>query len=799
MKKNLKIVSGVLISAVLIGAILLLLLPVLFDTWVVPRLINKLPFSALELSISKISPWKIRGTISLSQNNTYIFALPRFEIHYSPGSLLKREVNTLLLDSLYVHLNVVDGKIVMDGISATTATDDTKKEFPPLFLPLAAKRVVLRNCTVVLHNLHNKEEKRLFAVNSRLLLHYGDIPGGQKEITKIQGEIGVQGDISLNGTVEADFSSKNQWISIAASLPSLDQLVQLSLPDKGLNINGSAQLEAKVELEGFSRINKYEATVDVSGFRASTNGITVSNSADHPIRIALNGDLQNSQFRLSGIDLNEPEELNVNLAGAFSLAQQHIKGNGTAQIATLNATSPFTFAFTAHKETDTSSLDITLEGKPFDLAGIYDVGSVQLQTKATLANNELKGTLQGNLDFAVARDMDVEAKELKFFMPFQFPPKNDNQKSTGYLNIGQISYQKTPIASVDTTLVQTQTGIKFASALSVPFIDQLLLNCSGEIEPSPRINAECHLNETSFDSSTFPDFAKIPDFLSITGTVSLDSIISYNNSGPNGELTVNVSETDITAGETLFSGVSTTIHIPELNRLASSPSQLCTIDFLNFGNITMSDARIRFRIENAETLFLEKARLSWCGGKVESGALTLNSDMKQLETTLYCDRLGFSDLLQQFGIEGTEGEGSLNGKLPVVLNTKTITFDDGFLFSTPGNGGIVKFNNTDQLRQGMPNIEATPYLDYSMKALGNFSYNWTKLTFNTVDDDLLMTMQLDGKPAVALPFGYKNGQIIATGKGQGLQHPIRLDVNFRLPLQELFQYGKNFQSLMENM
>ena len=86
-----------------------------------------------------------------------------------------------------------------------------------------------------------------------------------------------------------------------------------------------------------------------------------------------------------------------------------------------------------------------------------------------------------------------------------------------------------------------------------------------------------------------------------------------------------------------------------------------------------------------------------------------------------------------------------------------------------------------------------------MKALENFSYNWTKLSFNSEKNDLLISMQLDGKPAEALPFGYQNGQIVPSSQGPGLQHPIRLDVNFRLPMNDLFQYGKNIQSMMENM
>lgn len=238
---------------------------------------------------------------------------------------------------------------------------------------------------------------------------------------------------------------------------------------------------------------------------------------------------------------------------------------------------------------------------------------------------------------------------------------------------------------------------------------------------------------------------------------------------------------------------------PHLPIFESSPSQICTIGNLEFGSIKLSDAKFYFRIEDENTLFLEKGRLRWCGGRVETGGLRLSKEMDALEATLYCDRLGLTELLSQFGIEDTEGEGSLNGKLPIQISDQRLRFDDGFLFSTPGNSGIVRFNNTKQLRQGMPNIEQAAYLDYSMKALENFSYNWTKLSFNSEEDNLLIAMQLDGKPTEPLPFGYKNGQIIPSTKGGGIQHPIRLDVNFRLPLQDLFQYGKNIQSIMENL
>jgi len=184
---------------------------------------------------------------------------------------------------------------------------------------------------------------------------------------------------------------------------------------------------------------------------------------------------------------------------------------------------------------------------------------------------------------------------------------------------------------------------------------------------------------------------------------------------------------------------------------------------------------------------------------VEAGAIKLFENMEKIETTLYCDRLHYTDLLSQFGIGDAEGGGSLNGRLPLIISREGIEFDNGFLFSTPGNSGIVRFKNTQKLRQGMAGMGKTVYLDYSMDALENFSYNWTKLTFNTEGEELLLQLQLDGKPAEPLPYGYQEGQIARSGEGGGIQHPIRLDVNFRLPMREMFRYGKSIQSFMENM
>jgi hypothetical protein len=382
-------------------------------------------------------------------------------------------------------------------------------------------------------------------------------------------------------------------------------------------------------------------------------------------------------------------------------------------------------------------------------------------------------------------------------LPFQYPLPATGE--TGDIQIEEIRYQNINSGRLNATLLPSPAGITFTTLFTTSIVPDLQLACDGSTKLPASVSVHCRLPETHFDSTTFPRSIAPPEGLSVSGKLAAEGEFHITDKIPDGNLSVTYQDGTLSYNQNILSNINAGVVFPHLPLLQSSPGQMCTIGSLAFGKIKLSDANIHFRIEDEQSMFLEKIRTNWCGGKLETGSFSLAGDMKQLETTLYCDRLGFTELLAQFGIDQAEGEGSLNGRLPMVINKNGVFFEDGFLFSTPGNSGIVRFNDTSRLRQGMPDTGASAYLDYSMKALENFSYNWTKLSFNSRQDDLLIAMQLDGKPAAPLPFGYKNGQIVPNSQGPGLQHPIRLDVNFRFPIRDLFRYGKNIQSFMEKM
>ena len=121
---------------------------------------------------------------------------------------------------------------------------------------------------------------------------------------------------------------------------------------------------------------------------------------------------------------------------------------------------------------------------------------------------------------------------------------------------------------------------------------------------------------------------------------------------------------------------------------------------------------------------------------------------------------------------------------------------------TPGVGGNIRLTGTQVLTSGIP--EGTvqhAQLELAREALKDYKYEWVKLSLITKKENLLLKMQLAGKPVKELPFVYKKefgGFVKVESKGKGsVFQGIGIDVNFSLPLNQLMKYGKGINSLFD--
>jgi hypothetical protein len=240
-------------------------------------------------------------------------------------------------------------------------------------------------------------------------------------------------------------------------------------------------------------------------------------------------------------------------------------------------------------------------------------------------------------------------------------------------------------------------------------------------------------------------------------------------------------------------GIQVSLNLPELPKIRSAPAQQLQFARISLGDFVAQKGRIDFQIESARSFLIEKMHFLWCGGNVETQSIRLSPGVDDYLVTFYCDRLSLAQVLEQFGAAAAEGQGSVNGRIPLQYANGKIRFDDGFLFSTPGEGGKIHLRGTDILTAGVPpNTPQYVQMELAREALKDYDYSWTKLNITSQGEELLLQMQMDGKPARTLPFVYSKDiggfiKVDAEAKGSNFQG-IRLDVNFRLPLNKMLQY-----------
>ncbi len=792
------------LPVLLAGASLLLFLslPYLTNRYLLPLLLVDLPFTDKELSLATISPWQVQGSLSLAGEGQPTLFVPRFELDYTPGTLRQKNLSELLIDSASLQLDIAGGRPVISGLTDSRPAMSKKDNTSGLLLPLAVEHLRLRNFCLRLGGDLKKPLTML--IDGRFDLGFTEQPQNNKLLQSLTGQIEINGDLRARSTIAMTEEENGYLLRLTIETADLDWLGRFFPKMQGAELSGQlvADLAADIN-KSLNSITGYQVALKLPGFFYQDDLLTVDNrSATQPITLKLAGNPDKTSYDLTGLLVSKPEKSALDLQGELHLQEAAFKGSG--RLLPARTGSEVKFNYSGNHSEMASRINYRLTGDAFTLQDDVSVSPFSIEGEAEMSGPGVTGTAQGHFPEISLSKKELKLINLSFRLPLRYPPVPESAKGTeedpaGELKIDQLRYKNVNSGKFRADLMPSPEGLNYKALITTPFVPGLQLGCQGSATFNQELAASCRLNETKFNSATFPSFLKLPKDLSLTGKLAAGGQFQLQENGFAGKLSLDIHDGRLEDGKNTLSDISLHLTFPRLPLLQSSPSQLCSIGSADLGKIKLSKAKIHFRIEDQQSIFLERFRANWCGGKVETGSFPLSTDMQELETTLYCDRLGFTELLSQFGIDKTEGQGSLNGRLPVTISKQGVVFDDGFLFSTPGNSGIVRFNDTTQLRRGLPDISNSAYLDYSMKALENFAYNWTKLSFNSQNDDLLITMQLDGKPADPLPFGYSKGRIVPSDQGPGLQHPIRLDVNFRIPMQALLQYGKNIQSIMEKM
>lgn len=282
-----------------------------------------------------------------------------------------------------------------------------------------------------------------------------------------------------------------------------------------------------------------------------------------------------------------------------------------------------------------------------------------------------------------------------------------------------------------------------------------------------------------------------------SASLKADCSYRWTPLGQRGSVSVDLSGINVESAEKKLKLTDAALRfsLPNLPELESAAEQRFRFKAFQFDNLKFDSGRVNFRMETPKTWYLEGATFNWCGGKIRIGSVKIAPETERFSTVMYCDRVRLGQLLAQFGIGADAGDNAaLNGTIPVSIRNGRIIFRNGFLYSTPGETGILKLvPNATVNAMGQSSVE----MSFALSALKDFQYQWVKLTMNTVNDDLKLKFQVDGRPSGPLPFSIDpdSGRPVKT-QGTNRFQGIPLDVNVTIPLTKSLELYRMYDKLM---
>ena len=652
------------------------------------------------------------------------------------------------------------------------------------------------------------------------------------------GEKKIVADVTLSDKKEMEFSAEisatefQAEVDGAALNPSLKGMTAFFRPDK-LLIHANNDGEGEYKGPG--------GAVEISGgeLGCTFNGMNVTFK---PETFQVVFDKTGDENLIAGMEINggeltaerdgmkvsfAPETFNAWLTVADAIRKTSAKLKGGRLLAELNGMtcSADTLAFNAGSDDGKAyRADAKLTAFRFrqDAANLtYDAPEIVLN--AAFAGGLLSGEAVCGDSALSMPNLKLLAKDLNWEFPFDMmlaakdgeageTEENGSgtgtavRPRTGKVALGDFEYDGIRAASLDGTILWDDA----AKAMRLK-TDARLFSITGQIRADvvlggAGVETECGITIPEQDADLSKDLALFfPQFeeIACTGKLGGSAVYRILPKGATGNAKFSIADADILIPEKKLEahGVGFGFEIPEIAILQSAPGQTISFKSVKFDKIETGAGRIAFRMESPDTWQIESALLDWCNGHIRLGSITYRIGQERTEAVLYCDRLDLPIFLTQIGLGQISGSGAINGTIPVVVTQEggqglpdNVYFEDAFLFSTPGEDGIIRGEIDDAILNADSGIE----MELAKDALKDFSYSWVRMNMLSTgqDGDLKLSLQLDGRPNRALYYSFdENTASFVKSATPCIFQGIRLDTNVNVQAGKTLELVDYFRQI----
>lgn len=351
------------------------------------------------------------------------------------------------------------------------------------------------------------------------------------------------------------------------------------------------------------------------------------------------------------------------------------------------------------------------------------------------------------------------------------------QSTSPGLHLGIAKLAMHGILAEDVTADATLAGADMQFALAAPLIGPgVTAEVAGEGRLAPRPSFKATVKVPEFSLSTDQGWVLgLADFggTEFAGKVSAQASARWNPRRLSLGVEVGLKDGKVVlpnhAGQ--VQGIEAALALDLLPTLRSRPRQSIRFASASAGQVVCGPGEIQFRLDGPRLLFVEQAEIGWCGGKLNAYALRFDADQSDIEATVYARGIDVAQFVSVFPNMNATGEGRLYGRLPAYRKKGRFGYDDGFLYSIPGEHGRLQMHELGVLAP-------------ALKGMGDAGVivgdALTDLDYSLFRADIHPSNQTDAGVRFTLA-GTKAGQTDA--------QPIQLDVNVGGTLEEALNLG----------
>lgn len=147
--------------------------------------------------------------------------------------------------------------------------------------------------------------------------------------------------------------------------------------------------------------------------------------------------------------------------------------------------------------------------------------------------------------------------------------------------------------------------------------------------------------------------------------------------------------------------IAGTVILPDVREKRTAGGQRISIGALQVGNFNVTNSHITFTMEDADRVLVEDVVAYWEGGRLSLASFRLQPSAGFCGVTIFCERVGFAEILQALLDERIQGSGRLLGRLPLRVRWKPamgLSLGSGYLYSEPG-GGVLRVEDRTLVEQ----------------------------------------------------------------------------------------------------